>query len=603
MFNTNLSYDQQFGSFKINAIAAYASTKTDNPTDMRFNFNQAKTGDGSPVTENIPQDIHPDDALQYSNFDYHYLGFNNITFTPNNMLQSQYQAELNLDWEFRLTDKISGVLKVGGKCKHQDKDYEYDHWTGNFGAAGNELGRGYYNDNKDLFEPGDIDETTKEILYPYFIDPSKSADQFLNGQFGPFVPRVDIDRLQHITDYMMYDYYAIPENQQKDVVMHNAYLSRTYDYTGKEDYTAAYLMATFNFGRMFTFIPGVRFEQNKTEYTGTKGRSDLSGPNYYRYVDDRDTTTFRTNTFILPNFHLKIKPLKWLQFHIAYTHTLQRPNYTKIIPREDISDGASNRYIINNTQLKPELSRNFDFVTTFHENHIGLFSINLFNKNIENKIFNDFSQPIAGRWEEFGIPEIFQGYNYSWSYNDTVGVNLKGIELDWQTSFWYLPGFLKGFVFNINYTFIQSNATYPAGHTESVDHDNNPFTPDSTIVYNTPYDERLIDQPAHILNIALGYDIKGFSIRTSMRYQDNIFRGTSFKKSDRSFTDSYLRFDISATQKFPLGFTLFANLNNINNAQDLNYKYGSIDNYPTRLENYGMSVDLGLRWNLNINKE
>ena len=603
MFNTNLAYDQQFGSFIINAVAAYASTKTDNPTDMRFNFNQAKTGDGSPVTENIPQDIYPDDAINYSNFDYHYLGFNRITFTPNNMDQSQYQGEVNLDWEFRMGEKVSGILKVGGKFKHQDRAYEYDHWTGNFGAAGNELGRDYQNDYPELFEPGDIDETTKEILYPYFIDPNISADKFLDGQFGPFVPRVDIDRLQHITDYMMYEYYAIPENQQKDVVMHNAYLSRTYDYTGKEDYTAAYLMATFNFGRMFTLIPGVRFEQNKTEYTGTKGRSDLSGPNYYRYVDDRDTTTYRDNTFILPNIHLKVKPLNWLQFHIAYTHTLQRPNYTQIIPREDISDGANNFYVINNTQLKPELSKNFDFVTSFHENHLGLFTINFFNKDIENKIFNDFTQPVAGRWEEFGIAEVFQGYNYSWTYNDTIGVNLKGIELDWQTSFWYLPGFLKGFVFNINYTFIKSKATYPAGYTESVDHDGNPFTPDSTIVYNTPYEARLIDQPAHILNISLGYDIKGFSIRASMRYQDDIFRGTSFKRPDRSITGSYLRFDLSATQKFPLGFVLFANLNNLNNAQDLNYKYGSVGNYPTRLENYGMTIDMGLRWSIVVDKK
>ena len=114
---------------------------------------------------------------------------------------------------------------------------------------------------------------------------------------------------------------------------------------------------------MWTLIPGVRYEQMNTEYTGTKGRSDLSGPNYYRYVDARDTTTYRYNSFVLPNIRLIVKPLNWLQFHLAYTHTLQRPNYSLIIPREDISDGANNRYIINNTQLEPELAKNFDFVT------------------------------------------------------------------------------------------------------------------------------------------------------------------------------------------------------------------------------------------------
>lgn len=597
LISNNLAYEQQFGSIKVDGIVAHSYTKSDNPEDMIFNFRQAKTGDGSPVTENIPQDIHPDDALDYSNADYHYLGFNTITYTPNSTHQRQYQGEINIEWAFTLANQVSGKLKAGGKYRHQEREYEYDYWTGRFGAAGNELGRDYYNDNQELFEPGDIDIITNEILYPYFIDPNTEPDEFLDGSFGPFLPRVDLDKLHHVTDYMMFDYYAIPENQQKDVVMHNAYLSNTFDYSGTEDYAATYIMGTFNIGKVLTLIPGLRYEQNKTEYKGTTGRSDRSGPNYYRYVEVGDTTTFRENQFLLPNFHLKVKPLKWLQFHIAYTHTLQRPNYSLIIPREDLNDAGNNRYIINNTNLEPELSHNFDFVTSFHENHLGFLSINLFNKNIDGKIFRDYSKPVGDRWEEFGIAEVEQGYLFQWTYNDTLGVNLKGVEIDWQTSFWYLPGFLKGFVFNVNYTYIKSNATYPDGDSEFVDHDENPFTPDIIIYNDHPYDARLIDQPAHLLNISLGYDFKGFSIRTSMRYQDDIFRATSFKPADRAFTGSYLRFDISSSQKLPYGLLIFANLNNINNAQDLDYKLGSVGLYPTRLENYGMTIDLGLRWN------
>lgn len=603
LYNNNLSYDQQFGSIKVEAAAAHAYTKSDNPTDLSFNFRQSETVDGSPVTENFPEGgIYPDDAVDYSNADYRFLRFNNITFTPNNTEHRQIQGELNLEWAFNISGMVSAKLKAGGKYKHQERSYEYDNWTGNFGAAGNELGRDYQDDYPELFEPGDIHETTREIYYTYFVDPGIQPDQFLDGSYGEFLPRVDLAKLHHITDYMMFDYYAIEENQQKDVVMHNAYLERTFDYFGNEDYSAAYLMGTFNIGRMVTLIPGVRFEQNKTEYTGTKGRSDRSGPNYYRYVDARDTTVFRENTFFLPNVHLKLKPLKWLQFHLAYTHTLQRPSYGLIIPREDKNDGGAGGFVINNTQLVPELSKNFDFVTSFHGNKLGLFSINLFTKQIENKIFADYQKPVGDKWEEFeGIEEIEQGYQYVWHYNDTSGVDLKGIELDWQTSFWYLPGFLKGFVFNVNYTYIKSQAVYPDGTSEEViDFE----TFESYFVnHDTIYTDRLIDQPAHILNLSLGYDIKGFSIRASMRYQDNIFRGTAFNIENRSFTGSYLRFDLSATQKLPYGIVIFTNLNNINNAQDLNYNNGSAaQQFPTRLENYGMTVDLGLRWNFSIDK-
>ena len=46
--------------------------------------------------------------------------------------------------------------------------------------------------------------------------------------------------------------------------------------------------------------------------------------------------------------------------------------------------------------------------------------------------------------------------------NNPFEATYTGIELDWQTNFWYLPSLLKGLVLNVNYTYIKSETEYQA---------------------------------------------------------------------------------------------------------------------------------------------
>ena len=105
-------------------------------------------------------------------------------------------------------------------------------------------------------------------------------------------------------------------------------------------------------------------------------------------------------------------------------------------------------------------------------------------------------------------------------------------------------------------------------------------------------------QPNHIFNMTLGYDYRGFSIRVSWLYQDDVFTGVSQWPQLRSNTAAYNRWDISIKQVLPwYGFQLYANLSNVNNARDENVLQ-MYPNIPKSLEQYGMMVELGLRWQL-----
>lgn len=596
ILNNNLVYEQEFGKFKVTGQAAHSFNSSESPQNMQFTF----TNDGG--MDQVPTNINPDSILNYSNFDVSRTLLQGFTLEPSSNNQRLVQADLNLEWAFTISPSISGKLKTGGKYKHQEKEYEVDYWNTGFTHSGQPITRQYIIDYPELFAPGET-ENDAYINYKYFMDPDYDASLFLDGEFADWPQGADLGKLEHLRNYVAENYLYDPDAPQSASYAKNEYTSNTHDYNGYENYYAGYLMGNFRIGSMIDFIPGVRYELNKTSYTGVVGRSDLSGPLYYRYVGMRDTTSYRENGYILPMIHIKVKPTKWLQIHLAYTHTLSRPNFNLIIPREDWSDAKPTKpsYIINNTKLEPELSKNIDLVVSMNNNYLGLFSINIFNKQIGNKIFKDFTRTVEERTEEFGIPSTLSSYNIDWYYNDKNGVTLRGVEIDWQTSFWYLPGLLKGLVFNANYTYTYSKAHYP--HYETVLIKNpNPFLPDSLAYHKSTYEDRLLNQPAHTLNLALGYDYKGFSIRTSMRYQDNVKLGVSRVINMRGVSGSYLRFDVSMTQKIPYGITLFANFNNLNNAKDLRYTIGTLDKYPTRTEVYGMTIDLGLRWNLSVDK-
>ena len=97
---------------------------------------------------------------------------------------------------------------------------------------------------------------------------------------------------------------------------------------------------------------------------------------------------------------------------------------------------------------------------------------------------------------------------------------VRGVELDWQTHFWYLPSFLNGLVLNVNYTHIKSESYYP--YQKKIAKVTVYFIKYSYV--DTTRSGRLIDQPNDILNLTIGYDIGGFSARLSFLYQDNVLK-------------------------------------------------------------------------------
>jgi hypothetical protein len=235
-----------------------------------------------------------------------------------------------------------------------------------------------------------------------------------------------------------------------------------FDYSGIEDYQAAYIMGEFNITKYFVVIPGIRWEGEHTIYNGQSYRQvQINGSQEAPPADYTPITSTRTNSFWLPMINIIARPTDWLQIKLARTENLSHPDYIQYAPITNIS---GDQHTINaaNSQLKTSRSENYDAEASVYQNYVGFFSVNGFYKRIKDLIFSANYKIDRGVNPPPGlnIPESWglqQNYPIIYTYlNNPNPAKYFGIELDWQTHFWYLPSVFQGIVLNVNYTHIYS---------------------------------------------------------------------------------------------------------------------------------------------------
>ena len=355
-------------------------------------------------------------------------------------------------------------------------------------------------------------------------------------------------------------------------------------------------MADLDIGTQINVVTGGRIETNETIYHSNKG-FDHALPHWI-YTGEA-VSHKRKNSFYLPAFFLNYKPKPWLSIRYAKTHTLTRPDYINIIPLMRVSTGSIRNVDWRNKFLKPGKSENTDISLSAHEDKLGLVTMSYFEKNIQSLIYSSGSRVIFKEDTlDYGMTnDLVNDQIINYTLNNPNAVFLKGWEFDYQTRFWYLPGILKGLVFNANYTRTSSKVKYPLTYIKSEFDWSVPGVVKSNI--DTIYVDRLLDQPNKIINLSLGYDYKGFSGRLSMLYKDDVFMNTNFWPELREITDKYRRWDLSMKQEIPMnGLEIFLNVSNLTDAIDVNRFRGknSSGNDLKSEQHYGKTIDVGFRY-------
>ena len=559
---------QELPIFHADLRLSHSYSETKNPKDLFFNFWQdhaglANKGDLSKVTPSylnkliVPNDTASSlDQIQTQS-----------TFTTDRNLT----GSLDLNTDITLSNLLSANIKFGGM-------YQYRHRTNNINLySGSQLYSGgggvitaFLKAYPNLILNGG------RLSMANFVDNSYSYGNFLDGEYSMAYP-IDLS--------LMYKLLPIASvTSTLEGYQLNKLGSAVNDYSGNEKKSAAYGMLTFNIGDQITILPGARYQSLTTEYTALRAETAPGTQGFLGH----DTTISRTHGYLLPMVHVRYKPLEWLQFHFAYTNTLNYPDYSTITPRLFIGQGFIN---YNNVNLKPARSENFDLIVSVYSNEVGLFSIDGFTKRIKDLIFYSATY----KTDLSAYPELPQNRKQLWEFNtyinNPIAIDVRGIETEWQTRFWYLPFPLSGIVLSVNYTHIFSKADYPRSVVYTTYNPNGTF---SQTVVDSFYTSRMLNQPNDIANLAVGYDYEGFSARVSMIYIDNVFTHPDFWMQNRTNTAKSTRWDLSVKQDLPwYNVQVYFDMNNITGEKDISVNQRT--SFPASEQHYGMTADLGLR--------
>ncbi len=570
VFSNLLSFKQQLGDLKIAARLSHSYSVNNYPEDVNFSFWQQDAG-----FKNLSNALKFKSSKEIASYVIHdpensVLSeiYNNNSISKDRVLN----GGIDLSTDVTISNDFTSNIKIGGAYQYRYRSYDYNQSSGSM----------IWDDGPQVMAAilRAYPQFGNSLSYADFIDPNYNYGEFLNGDYTLGSP-MDVDLMLKVIEIAKRN----PGVGNGGGYKLNKLSSKADDYSGNEARSAVYAMTTLNIGQMFKILPGVRYQNLTTTYTGVRGEAvPVIG---IQFTDAKET---QSHGYWLPMFHFRFKPLDWFQFHFAYTNTLNYPDYNTIIPKYYI---GKNYIVYNNYRLKPATSENFDAVCSFYSNEIGLFAVSGFKKNIKDLIFPDKAYDISAYPEVYDIvknrPEKYSLFTY---INSPFKINIYGMEAEWQTNFWYLPEPFSGTVLNINYTHIFSKTEYPRTVFVST-LDTITWIPDIDTL-KMFYSDRLLNQPNDIINVALGYDYGGFSIRISMLYQDNIFKNPDFHLQNRVHSKKHVRFDLSAKQKLPwFGIQVYFNLNNISGEDDIDINEKT--SFYTSQERYGMTADLGMR--------
>jgi TonB-dependent receptor len=408
--------------------------------------------------------------------------------------------------------------------------------------------------------PGKVLSNTNPILFTDLQNTDYTRGKYFLNDTYPFNYAFNTDRTDNFFVESKAD-WANPVHKANSV---------RYDFNGAEIFSAAYIMGSFNIGPRLSLIAGTRFEHYNMDYHANFFYVTHSVDGNGKLFDTLNSVN-RNDDHLFPNAQLRYKFTDWCDLRLAYTQSVSRPDYNSILPNVYFSPGEGGE--AGNTKLKPALSDNFDAYLSFYNNDIGLLTLGGFYKNIKDVFFQtiiyyqnlkyyNVSFPDSATWRALGTQAPGAADQITTYINNPHPAHVRGLELEWQTHFWYLPNPLNSLVLDINYTRIWSDMDYlqlfnnPVPY-QYVDEHGRTRTGYHYVTVDTVRNARLLNQGDNILNINLGVDYKGFSGRISFNLQGNVITTVGTRPEADQYTGNIYKWDFTLKQELPIeGFSV-----------------------------------------------
>ncbi|MBW8858643.1 MAG: TonB-dependent receptor [Caulobacter sp.] len=297
------------------------------------------------------------------------------------------------------------------------------------------------------------------------------------------------------------------------------------------------------------------------------------------FVNTTYITAKNDYTDVLPSMNLSLEPTDGVMLRLGVAKVMARPTLGSLTPGGSVS--ATTRTVnFGNPDLEPFRATNYDLAAEWYFAPESLVSVAVFYKKIDSFIASKTTQAV---YSSLNLPtslitsagaapsDIFDVTN---PYNGTGGT-LKGVELQYQQPFTFLPEALKGFGFIGNFTYVDSNVNYG---TEAA-----------------PNYNKLTGQSKTTANATLYFERDKLSARVSAAKRSGFLTGyPGSNGNSEGGTHGSTYYDFSTSYKVRDNLTV--TLEGINLSDEYTDAYVDVADRVNDYRHTGREIILGVRW-------
>jgi len=487
------------------------------PKDEVISYNNSGTADRPTIIlGGAPGLTRPFDPTQYK--------FSSLTIDRNGSTDTEVAGAINVTVPITLAG-YSAALKFGTNLRFRDKDRYDDPQT--------------YSAYHGPAASGENNLTLADVAGSSFY--SVYGGYYALG-FSPSLPKFQA--------FMKTFGGGFARNARADeVTALQAYFDDT------ENVYAGYLQGDISFGRL-NLLAGVRLEATQADYGAYANApgTDPGTPSSYHFVN-----RYANYANLFPSFQAKFQFTDYLQARFAYSTAIGRPTFGQVTAATIVNQ-VDRTITSGNPGLKPTTDNSFDLAVDFYPVKGALFTVGVFDKELANYVF------------QRSLNVLVNNVNYTeTTYLNGGSAYARGIELNYQQEFEFLPGFLSGFGIAANYTYVDSRGNaHPTQATR--------------LPYTAP----------NLYNVSLFYDKYGLQFSLAATFTDRSLEAIGSSTLTDRYFDTEFHLDLSVSYRFCNGLGLYVHAKNLTNQAFRVYE-GST-NRPIQREFYGETYVAGVQF-------
>jgi TonB-dependent receptor len=315
-------------------------------------------------------------------------------------------------------------------------------------------------------------------------------------------------------------------------------------------------------------VAGVRYVRTEVDSTGILGTATVTVANAY--------------TDWLPSLSVVLEPTDKLLIRGNIARQMARPTLNSLTPGGSFNP-FSTTLSFGNPQLDPFRANSFDLGIEWYFAPEALLSVAVFYKDIETFVTRETT---TIPFSELGLPEsLLQGspsgpddiFTVTRNINGEGG-ELKGIEIQYQQPFTFLPGVLKNFGFLGNLTLLDSDVNYG-----------------TTAV---PLRDQLTGLSKTGFNTTLYYEDSKFSARISGAYRSDFLTRVPGQNGN-DIEGTRATFNVDAAMSYAINDRIRITLEGINLTDEVRPQFvDSVGDRPVTFNRTGRTVLVGARFTL-----